>query len=148
MFKTLYLFKNSYGGLGKNFADHKIKRPGYLLKKNADKYKDRLKGVKILNQDWKTVLKKYASAKSFTFIDPPYENESLKGTWIYKPFSPKQLIPTLKKLKGKFLLTFENSTKNKQLFKQAGFKIKTIQTTYSVDPTGSSKKRELIVTNY
>lgn len=146
MYRTLYVFKHSFGGLGRNFASKGVS--GIRLKKNLLKYKNRLKDVTILNKDWKTVVKKYDSANSFYYMDPPYETGNTKQ-WNYKPFTAVNLIPTLKKLQGKFLLSFENSTKNKQLFKNAGFKINTITTQYGIQPNKPHiKKIELLVRNY
>ena len=148
MYRTLYVFRNSFGGLGFNYADKGAKKSGSNLIRNLDDYKERLKGVTILNQDWKTVLKKYDSKDSFSFLDPPYDTPA-GGKWPYKSMSAKELLPTLSKLKGKFLLTFESTAANKRLFKHAGYKVKNIITTYNVAPgKPGSKKAELVVMNY
>ena len=145
MYRTLYLAKNSFGGLGKVFAP---KTAGVTLKKNAAKYGERLKKVKILNTDWKNVLRKYNSPQVFAFLDPPYSDPG-KAKWTYQPFQTNDLIPTLKKWKGRFLLTFQSTAANRRAFKNAGFKVGTIRTSYGIQPDqGSVSKTELVVTNY
>jgi len=139
LFRNLYLSKNSFAANRKNYA--RKKQPNFS---KSSEYKTRLRGVVIRNQDWKTVVKKYDSPSTFFFLDPPYE--SVGADWGYQPFSAAQLVPVLKKIKGKFLLTFEDSTKNRKAFKQ--FKTRTIRTTYTAAPTGATKKTELIVSNY
>ena len=146
MYRMIYIFKNSFGGLGKVFANKGIKTPARNLKANLGKYEERLKGVTILNKDWKAVLRKYDSTNSFSFIDPPYESEIRQ--WIYKGTDPISLLPTLKRMKGTFLMTYEYSAANKRLFKAAEFRVKVLNTTYSVEPGSTSKKRVLVVMNY
>ena len=147
MYRTLYVFKNSFGGLGRNYASKNVS--GVHLKKNLAKYKERLSGVTIINADWKRVVKRYDSTESFFFLDPPYSDPAKGAKWSYEKFTPDELLPTLKKIKGKFLLTFQKTALNKRLFKQAGFKVGSIKTTYGLQPTrGSVSKTELVVTNY
>jgi len=42
--------------------------------KNITKYKERLKNTIIFSQDYKTIIKKYDSADTLFYLDPPYEN--------------------------------------------------------------------------
>ncbi len=50
--------------------------------KHLDFYKDRLKGVKMENRDYKYIIKKYDSPTSFFYLDPPYEK--YKGLYRQK----------------------------------------------------------------
>jgi len=100
-----------------------------------------------MNTDWKKVLKKYNTSNVFAFLDPPYSDPK-KAKWKYGTFQASDLIPTLKKWKGKFLLTFQNTAANKKLFKQH-FSVSTIKTSYGIQPNkGSVNKIELVVKNY
>jgi len=147
MFRTIYRLKNSFGGRGEIFADKGARKTGYNLKRNLEKYKERLKGVTILNMDWKAVVRKYSKAGSFTFLDPPYQTETTK--WIYKPITATELIPTLKKIKGKFLMTYESTKQIRKLFKGAGFRVSGVKTTYTIAPgQKKTKTTNLIVRNY
>ena len=149
MFRTLYVYRNSFGGMGQNFANKGARKPASNLKRNLQRYKERLKGVHITNQDWKAVLKKHDSESSFSFLDPPYQTETSK--WIYKPFAATDLVPTLKKMKCKFLMTFASSPQIRKLFKEAGFKVGSMKTAYIVAPgqrKDMKKQNTLIVQNF
>jgi YesN/AraC family two-component response regulator len=80
------------------------------------------------------------------YIDPPYE--SAAADWLYKPMKAKELIKTLKRIKGKFLLSFEDTTSTRRTFQNAGFRVERIKTSYSIQPLKSVNKSELIVMNY
>ncbi len=58
-------------------------------------------------------------------MDPPYLTE--KGDWGYKPINPDELLNTLKSIKGKFILSFENNSEFNRKSKEAGFKVKQIK---------------------
>jgi len=147
MYRTIYRLRNSFGGRGEIYADKGARKAGYNLKRNLEKYKERLKGVTILNSDWKAVVRKYSKAGSFTFLDPPYQTET--GKWVYKPIAATDLIPTLKKIKGKFLMTYESSQQIRRLFKGAGFRVSGVKTTYTIAPgQDKTETTTLIVRNY
>lgn len=111
---------------------------------NIEKYKNKLKNVTLLNQDYKKVIRKYDSPKTFFFLDPPYE----KSEKLYKDGSLnfEELRDILKTIKGKFMLTLNDSPYIKKLFNN--YKIKTIMLG-SVGGMGIGKPRkELIIMNY
>ena len=139
--RNLYLSRYSFAGNRINYAHSKAP---ILIKRNAMKYKERLKKAVITNVDWKKLLK-HDSKTSFMYLDPPYETGSTK-LWNYKKFSAKSLLPVLKKIKGKFLLSFEYSKENMKLFKD--FHITKVTTNYSVAPGESQRKTEILIKNY
>ena len=147
MYRTIYRYRNSFGGRGEIYADKNARRAGHNLKRNLEKYQERLQGVQILNSDWKAVVRRHSKAGSFTFLDPPYQTETTK--WIYTPISAKDLIPTLQKIKGKFLMTYESTPQIRKMFRGAGFRVSGVKTTYTVAP-GKKKTNvtTLIVRNY
>ncbi len=116
---------------------------------NLDKYKERVKATIFLNQDYKTVIKKYDSPESFIYLDPPYEEKSDK---LYKHslIDYEEMALILKKIKGKFLLSLNDSPNIRNLFD--GFRIKTITVKpvgNAIDATiGSTARRELLISNY
>lgn len=147
--QEIYLRNNGFGGLrsGKIYNHDTTHIKKILQLKD---YQDRFKGVKMLNQDYKTVVKKWDSENSFFFLDPPYErtrkNHFYKGC---SDFDYNELAEILKKLKGKFLLTLNDSPNIRTIFKD--FNIKTI----TVVGKGKGEKRigwgirdELIISNY
>lgn len=138
--KNLILHKTSFFGLGRAYGARKY------IKSNYKKYKDRLKNVKILNEDYKDIIKKYDSPNTFFYLDPPYENSKNLYENYYLPI--KDVYDLLKNIKGKFLISYNNSEEAKKLFKD--YNINYIKTTY-VDPIKGGNNRdvkEMLISNY
>lgn len=126
--------------------------------KNVDKvlkylgeYKDKLRGVKYENKDYEAVVKKYDNADTFFFIDPPYENSDKKlGYAQSSEFDFERLKDVLSKIKGKFLMTINDSKRIRDLYKE--FHIKPIKVPNPYSHRKNSKQKafrpELIITNY
>ena len=118
-----------------NFSDIHIKDYFY-----------RLKNTIILNKDYSDIIKKYDSVNTFFYLDPPYENS--KGLYDNYDISIYDIYNILKNIKGKFLLSYNNSPIAKELFKN--YKIKYLKTKYT-DPIkggGARDKTEIIISNY
>ena len=149
LYRNLYINKMSFGGMGLNVKAAKFCKGklGQYIKSNASKIKNRLKHVLIKNQDWKKIVTKYNGSDTMHYLDPPYETVS-NADWLYKPMKATDLIKTLKRIKGKFLLSFEDTTSTRRTFQNAGFRVERIKTSYSIQPLKSVNKSELIVMNY
>ena len=81
--------------------------------------KEKLEGVKILNEDYADVIRKYDSKDSFFFIDPPYENSAGRlGYAETSEFDFDRLKNVLHGIQGKFLMTINNSPHIRKLFKE------------------------------
>jgi DNA adenine methylase len=143
--RLYYLFKNSFFAdpISSGFTRPKNK----ITDKNITEYEERLKHTIILNKNYADVIKKYDSINTFFYLDPPYENSNRLYEHYSLPISDVYNI--LKNIKGKFLLSYNNSTKAKELFKN--YKIKYIKTKY-VNPikggSGSIIKTEMVISNY
>lgn len=86
-------------------------------------YKEKLKGVKITSEDYEKVIRKNDGANTFFFIDPPYENSVKKlGYAEDSKFDFERLAKVLHGIRGKFLMTMNDSPRIRELFK--GFHIK------------------------
>lgn len=115
------------------------------------RYKDKLKGVKILNEDYAKVVDKYNTADTFFFIDPPYENTNISFKYAEDvDFDFQRLADTLRKIKGKFFMTINDSKNIRDLFKE--FYIKPIDVYAAWGNSPESKigkiRKELFITNY
>jgi DNA adenine methylase len=108
-------------------------------------YKDRLKNVIILNDDFCDVIKHFDNKNTFFFLDPPYENDKQSD---YKDYvTPEEVYNCIKKIKGKFLLTYNDSPKIRSIFRNYNIKINKV----IYENTPYIPKRvvnELIITNY
>lgn len=137
--------KSSYFKSGKSFDTTYGSDTHTYIKKDFSPYKDRLKHTIILNESFEKVITEYDSPTTFFYLDPPYESETQTD---YKDYvTPEEVYDVLSKVKGYFMLSYNDSPKIRKLFK--GYKIRTIKTTY--ENTTFSEKRtkvEIYITNY
>ena len=112
------------------------------------KIQERLQAVKLHSWDWKDVVKEYDGPGAFFYLDPPYPLHwpKEKGKFGAKFFKEEDMMPVLKSIKGRFLLSYE--LEKAKLFK--GFKTYRIKTlhTGSHQLGGARKEYELLVANY
>jgi DNA adenine methylase len=115
-----------------------------------DDYKNRFKHVKIFNSSYEKMFDKFDSVDSFFYVDPPYENtESGVG---YKNIDLEELKNRLLSLRGKWLLSINDSPNIRRMFKQREIKITPIliraRTNTRQNTIGSKDRKELLIRNY
>ena len=147
LFRNLYLSKFSFAGNRKDYAPC-IKTTCIQLKRNYQKYKDRLKDLVIMLGDYKDCIEKYNTSTTLFYIDPPYETGRFIKHWNYVPIIRKELREVLRSIKGMFIMSYEYSPEICEYFKE--FNQSFLTTNYS---SGNrchidNKKRELILTNF
>jgi DNA adenine methylase len=134
---------NGFGGIVSDKI-YKNSNPFSKLKK-LDVYQERMKGTKILNKDYRAVIKKYDSPDTFFYLDPPYENsEELyeEGTMDFE-----DMRRVLDKVKGKWLLSINNSKRIRDVFK--GYNMRRIVVkAKGNDSMGVKNRSELLISNY
>jgi DNA adenine methylase len=150
-YRFTYLNKSLYWGrtdvwegvrTGEKGEGYKIK----LVDRLPD-IQERLKGVKLHSWDWKDVIKAYDSENTFFYLDPPYPLHwpQEHGGHGSKFFKEDDLLPVLKNIKGKFLLSYELEKLN--MFK--GFKTYRVKTLWTgMHQLGARTKYELLVSNF
>lgn len=107
-------------------------------------YEDRLKDTTILNTDALKVIKKYDSPNTLFYLDPPYEG-STTDLYKYPVFNYEALAKLLKRIKGKFILSINDSEVIRELFKE--YTIHEVTVNYGF-LRGNNKKTELLITNF
>ena len=134
--------KFSFFTKGERFAPSIIKKGVHA---DFTKFKDKLKNTTILNNDALTVIQKYDKPNTFFYLDPPYENPKQND---YKNYiDPQELYNVLKNIKGKFLLSYNDSKNIRNIFKE--FDIHQIKTKYAhTQYIKERPKTELIIKNY
>lgn len=147
LLQRIYIHRHTYGGRGTGKAYYVSRKVldsrDKILK--LDEYQTRLKKTIILNQDYKTVIKKYDSKDAFIYIDPPYENSGdLYGD--NSDIDYQELLNILKNVKGKFLLSLNDSKRIKDIFQE--FNIYKIKKVKSSDFLGGVERKELLISNY
>lgn len=134
---------NTFGNMGKGKVYRGIN--AFTKLKNIPKYKEKLKNVTILNQNAIGVINKYNAAGTFLFLDPPYENSTDKYDKGSMNF--EQLASTLRKFKGKFILSINDSRNIRNIFK--GFKFRTTTDGGKGNAGfGEGIRKELFIRNY
>lgn len=108
---------------------------------------ERLKGVRLLSWDWKDVIKEADSESTFFYLDPPYPLHWPKEGGKFGPgfFKEEDLLPTLKSIKGKFIVSYE--LEKADLFK--GFRTYRVKTLWTgMRQEGARTKYELLASNF
>lgn len=113
-------------------------------------YKKRLNDATILNQDYRKVIKKYDSGKTFFFLDPPYEmSKGINYAKGSETFDFEELAKTLRGIKGDFLMTINDSPRIREVFREFKIYPYVVKGHHSeTSPIGSKDRKELLVSNY
>ena len=106
----------------------------------------RLRDVIIENRDFEKIIDIYDRPETVFFCDPPYT----QGMFSWDFSEHLRLARRLKNIKGKFLLTIDDSPLARQLYKNFNL-VAVIETQNGMKVIGSSQwvsYRNLIITNY
>jgi DNA adenine methylase len=148
--RFFFLQKNCYGGLivRRNFTVSIEDGSNYnpkSLPKLLERAHERLLNVQLECLPYERVLSKCDRESTFFYLDPPYFNRP-----YYKfNFNERDYInlaERLKGLKGRFLLSLNDTTETRRIFRQ--FRIETLEMTYSSQRKAGKKYQELLITNY
>ena len=122
----LFLNKFAYGGKTGRYSPNPAKiercreKGKYCEIKNVvrsfEVIKDRLKNVVFLCEDFRTVIPRYDSPKTFFYLDPPYYKTSDHNDFYVQMLEPEPLYDVIKKIRGKFLLTYNDHPLIRKLF--------------------------------
>lgn len=121
VYKHIYLTKCSSWGSKDRFESTTEAKPAHLLN-GLEKYRERMKGVKILKKDAMKVIKEFDAADTFFYLDPPW----IKLTKWFGDFDEEAFFNGVKNLKGKVLVSYQGKNLN-EMFKKAGWHIKDIK---------------------
>jgi DNA adenine methylase len=118
--------------------------------KNLSFYQSRLKqNTKLLNQDYAAIVRTYDSPTTFFFFDPPYEKtRSIYGYGEHKDFDFDKLREVLKGIRGKFLMTINDSPTIRNMFKEFNIKTTNVYARWSRKTKKAGTRKELFIMNY
>lgn len=145
LLKEWVISSGTFGGKG---TGNIYKIPDYRKKiKHMPEYKERLASAKIYNQSYRPLLLKYDSKDTFFYLDPPYEKSDTDRIYKHGEMDFDEFAKTLKRLKGKWMVSINDSKRIRDLFK--GYKIRKVTVEgKSHSGAGSTSRKELIITNY
>ena len=147
-----YLLKlcNTFGGNQRGKL-YKNSNP-YPKLKNLHKYKDKLNNVELTNYDYKKVLFDNDTKDTLFYLDPPYEKSKKQNLYpmVKKDeFNFIELEKILKELKGKFILSTNDSEFIRELFKNYNISDVIVQPKNNqMIGIGVNPRNELIITNF
>lgn len=140
-------FCNTFNSSGRG----QVYKKGQPLTKirNLEAYKKRVKNTTFLNQDYKKIIEKYDGVNTFFYLDPPYEGSKKDKIYNHSIIDYDELNRILTNIKGKFILSINDSPNIRNTFKT--FRMKKIIIKGKANKEGSSghkDRNELIISNF
>lgn len=142
----LKLLRYSYSSGCKSFASQPFDiRKLFGLIKGLE---NRMANVVIENQDFETLIKHYDRSDSFFYADPPYFSSEEMYAVGFNWNDHVRLRDTLKNIKGKFLLSYNDCPEIRELYE--GFSVLDFSRTHSMVQRYEAGKefKELLIGNY
>lgn len=142
----LKLLRFSYSSSGKSYASQPfdIRKLFGLI----SKLQDRMANVVVENQDFETLIKHYDRPDAFFYLDPPYFSTEDMYEVGFGWDDHVRLRDTLKNIKGKFLLSYNDCDEIRELYN--GFSMFDFSRTHSMAQRYEAGKefKELLIGNY
>jgi DNA adenine methylase len=151
--RFLYLVWFSFGGMGETFARHTLKMPRpvkrslTIVREVLHQTAERLAHVLVDRRDFAECIDRYDSRDTFFYLDPPYTVFQANGR--YEPLGEdrlRELFTMLRKIKGKFLLSFDDAPVVRELSR--GLCVKPVSVLYSLAANSKKQAPELLISNY
>lgn len=143
LYQYLYLSFNSFSGRQRSYVKNQD-RTGKRLKNNIELIKEKYKHIKFIKSDFIDTINKYDSPTTFFYLDPPYY-DTFSGDYDTGNIDHEELAEMLRNIKGKFLLSHNDTPYIRKLYK--GFKFKTVKVQQSLKSNEDSVK-EVLIKNY
>jgi DNA adenine methylase len=142
--KIIYLQCGTFGSVGKTGAKlYKFPIIEPKLRK-IPKFSEFMKNTTVTNSDYKALLKR-DSPRTFFFFDPPYEQS--RGLYKDSAVDYNDMARRLKNLKGKFILSINDSPEIRDTFKDFNM-IQLTVTGGGKKGVGVGSRKELLIKNY
>lgn len=142
----LKLLRYSYSSSGKSYASQPfdIRKLFELI----TQLQDRMANVVVENQDFETLIKHYDRPDAFFYADPPYFSTEDMYEVGFGWDDHIRLRDTLKSIKGKFLLSYNDCPEIRELYE--GFSLFDFSRTHSMAQRYEAGKefKELLIGNY
>lgn len=94
--------------------------------------------------DFEKVVKKYDSNKTLHYLDPPYQSSKCYYKYCADKAPPERVNKVMRQLKGKVMLSYEDTKEARQIFCHLPFRCGTVNYMGFL----GHPKRELLVTNF
>jgi len=109
--------------------------------------RERLRGVRLREQDAVKTVGEFDSPETFFYLDPPYPSEKDRPLWSgHETFNLDALFQTLKGVKGKFILSLGLADKDAV---PNGFHLRRVKTRRQLSKTQPAREAyELLISNF
>lgn len=144
------LYRRCNGFSGRLVSDKVYRDSSHETKlEHIADYKGRLNDATLTELSYERVIRKYDGSETFFFLDPPYENSKNIGYVAgSEKFDFEELARVLSHVRGKFLLTINDSPYIREVFNEFKIFPYIIKGHHSVGNIGKNDRPELIITNY
>jgi len=148
--RFLYVSHFSYGKLrGRSFSPVAAGVEAATVDR-LEKHGPRLKNVRIHSGDYERIVRKYDSADTVFYLDPPYPGYNVDVG--ESDFDEARFLAVLKSIKGKFLVTYGVRGELPARFEDEGFQVKRIRPSRTIGSMrgvgGPKVLTTLLVANY
>jgi len=109
------------------------------------RWRERLKDVELLNEDALAVIRKFDSAETFFYLDPPYSATNIRYALDFPSERWQELLKVLRTLKGKFLLSSDSAVF--KLGPDSHWQVRRVKTRYGIKDSASAVF-EYLLSNY
>ncbi|WP_300642381.1 DNA adenine methylase [uncultured Helicobacter sp.] len=142
-----YCLTYSFASKGDSFAMPKS-RPAKKLYKDFSVWSKRLSSVCIENLSFEKLIKEYDREETLFYLDPPYmgTEDYYKNTLGFGKKEHELLAEILKGIKGKFILSYNDTPKVRELYR--GFNFKGVSTLYTLNIKAQRRVGEVIICNF
>jgi len=106
----------------------------------------RLRTTYIFNEDFRVFIPRIDRPRTFFYCDPPYYGASSHYAFGFKRQDHEELAELLRNIKGKFLLSYEDTPEVREMYGWAN--IEEVETLYSVERLRTRTATELLISNY
>ena len=114
-------------------------------------YHQKLKQTNLHNTDYTKMIKQYDSSTTFFYADPPYISKSSKRyNTDLDSVTPEKIAENFHHIKGKALISFNDSPEIRKVFTQRGFYVHALPFKYQAHGTNTGEipeHSELLITN-
>jgi len=152
--KFYFLICSSYGGrIGagmqiSNTGVRTINRTWVKRSEFVRNLTNRLAGVAIECLDFKDVIDRYDSEDAFLFCDPPYYGKETYYSGVFEKSDHCALLKLLKKVDGKFLLTYNKHKAIKRSYRDFYILEQTLHTSLDMKTDKRQERVHYLIANY
>lgn len=114
------------------------------------KYQERMKDTVFTTIDYQDIISKYDSDNTLFYLDPPYEksNKNKLYSTINEEFDFENLLKCIKQIKGKFILSINDSDSIRTMFKDYMIIPILVKAHSTNKPIGGKDRNELLIKNF